>query len=184
MKTSRFGAGEEALEAAILADDRAAIASAIAAGAHVNARDAKQVTPLMLAVDRLKLNAVAELLAQGADPNAKAIDGASAVSLAAANYKHAPELIFTVIAAGGNANARTPGNDPVIIRFINDRNCEYIRRMHRSGADIDALTGSNRPLVLAAALRTDWDVVWCLLDAGARFQIGRASCRERVCLAV
>ena len=88
MKTSRFGAGEEALEAATLADDRTGVASAIAAGAHVNARDAKQVTPLMLAVDRLKV------LALGANPNAKAIDGESPVTLAAQNYRNAPELIF------------------------------------------------------------------------------------------
>lgn len=57
----------------------------------------------------------------------------------------------------------------MIIRFINDRNCEYVRRMRKAGADIDALTGTDTPLVLAAALRTDWDVVWCLLDAGAKF---------------
>ena len=57
----------------------------------------------------------------------------------------------------------------MIIRFINDRNCEYVRRMRKAGADIDALTGTDTPLVLAAALRTDWDVVRCLLDAGAKF---------------
>ena len=42
----------------------------------------------MLAVDRLKL------LALGANPNAKAIDGESPVTLAAQNYRNAPELIF------------------------------------------------------------------------------------------
>ena len=169
MKTSRFGAGEEALEAAILADDRAGIASAIAAGAHVNARDAKQVTPLMLAVDRLKQNAVAELLGHGADPNAKAIDGASAVSLAVANYRNAPDLMFIIIGAGGNPNMRTPGNDAVIQRFVNDRRCDYIKRMKDVGADMDALTRSRSPLVLDAALGSDWDVVWCLLELGAKY---------------
>ena len=66
-------------------------------GSQVNARDRNQVTPLMLAVDRLRQQAVAELLARGADPNLKAADGASAVSLAFESQAKAPELMLTII---------------------------------------------------------------------------------------
>ena len=51
----------------------------------------------MLAVDRLRQQAVAELLARGADPNLKAADGASAVSLAFESQAKAPELMLTII---------------------------------------------------------------------------------------
>jgi hypothetical protein len=91
------------------------------------------------------------------------------VSLAVANYREAPELMFSLIAAGGNPNARTPGNDAVIQRFINDRRCDYIRRMRNVGANMDDLTRARSPLVLDAALGSDWDVVWCLLELGAKF---------------
>ncbi len=169
MTTSRFGPGQEALEAAILADDRSGIAQALAAGSQVNARDRNQVTPLMLAVDRLRQQAVAELLARGADPNLKAADGASAVSLAVENHAKAPELMITIIRAGGDPNARNRGNDPVMMRFINDRNCEALRQLKALGADVNALSRSRTPLILDAALGSDWDVVWCLLELGAKY---------------
>ena len=85
-------------------------------GSPVNARDRNQVTPLMLAVDRLRQQAVAELLARGADPNLTAADAASAVSLALENHAKAPELMLTIIRAGAGPNMRSCGNDPVIMR--------------------------------------------------------------------
>ena len=169
MASSRFGAGNDALEAAVLADDRAAIARAIAAGADPNARDAQQVTPLMLAVDRLKRQAVAELLARGANPNLKAIDGNSAVSLAIASYREAPDLMVTVIRGGGDPNIRTVGDEPVMMRFILDKNCKMLADLKALGASVDVLNRSESPLVLATALSSDWDMTWCLLELGAKY---------------
>lgn len=167
--TSRFGPGQEALEMAMLAGDRTGIAPALAAGSQVNARDRNQVTPLMLAVDRLRQQAVAELPARGADPNLKAADGASEVSLAIENHAKAPELMLTIIRVGGDPNTRSCGNDPVTMRFINDRNGEALRQVKALGADMNALSRSRTPLVLDAALGSDWDVVWCLLELGAKY---------------
>jgi hypothetical protein len=76
-----FKGKDQALEMAILADDRSAISEAIAHGANVNARGVQQITPLMLAVDGLKKSGVSELLARGADPNIKAEDKNTAVRL-------------------------------------------------------------------------------------------------------
>ena len=109
IKTGFFKQGPEAeLEAAIRSDDRLGIGKAISAGAQVNARGLRNVTPLMIGVDRLKPQAVEELLARGANPNLKADDGASAVSLAVENYRHAPEIMFAVFRAGGDPNTRRP----------------------------------------------------------------------------
>jgi hypothetical protein len=164
-----FKGPDAALEPAIQADDRAAITRAVAAGANVNAKAVHGITPLMLAVDRLKPQAVAELLARGADPNAKASDGNGPVSLAVENYRQAPGIMFAVIRAGGDPNTRWSDGDPVIMRFVNDRNCEFIRNMKALGANLDITTGTGDPIITAAAIGTDWDVVWCLIELGAKY---------------
>ncbi len=56
------------LETAILADDREGVARAIAGGLDVNVRGIHGITPLMMAVDRLKPHAVTELLARARTP--------------------------------------------------------------------------------------------------------------------
>jgi hypothetical protein len=170
--TDKAGA---ALEAAIAADDAQAIERALAAGAQVNARGRHNATPLMVAVDRLKPRAVAALLARGADPNLKADDGTSAVSLAVENYRQAPQLMEMLFAAGGNPNMRRPNDDPVIKRFTNDHTCEYIRKMKNYGADLDVITRTGYPLILAAGTAQDWDVVWCLIELGAKYNYDESS---------
>jgi len=164
-----FNNAEAGLETAIEADDRTAIARAIAAGAKVTARGRHNVTPLMVAVDRLKPQAVAELLARGADPNLKADDGAGAVSLAVENYRRAPEIMEMIFRGGGDPNTRRPDNDPVIMRFVNDRYCDGIRRMKALGADLDITTRGDDPVITDAALGQDWDVVWCMIELGAKY---------------
>lgn len=170
MKTGFFKQGTEAeLELAIRSDDPVGIGRAIAAGAQVNARGLHNVTPLMIAVDRLKPKAVAELLARGANPNLKAADGASAVSLAVENYRHAPEIMFAVLRGGGDPNMRRPDGDPVIMRFVNDRNCQYIRQMKDLGANLNIVSRTNDPIIIEAAVGQDWDVVWCMLELGVKY---------------
>ncbi|MDD5295819.1 MAG: hypothetical protein PHU46_02800 [Rhodocyclaceae bacterium] len=167
---SKYFQGPDALlDGAIQADDRSAIARAIASGANPNARGIHDVTPLMLAVDRLKPQAVAELLARGADPNARAGDGNGPVSLAVENYRNAPEIMFAVIRGGGNPDTRRPDDDPVIMRFVNDRNCEFIRHMKALGANLDITSRMGDPIISDAAIGADWDVVWCLIELGARY---------------
>lgn len=63
----------------------------------------------MIAVDRLKRQAVTELLARGANPNLKADDGASAVSLAVENYRDAPDIMFAVFKGGRGSQHAAPG---------------------------------------------------------------------------
>jgi len=58
MGNQYFRGNDKKLQPAILADDGAAIAEALALGANVNARGLHGITPLMLAVDRMKKSAV------------------------------------------------------------------------------------------------------------------------------
>ncbi len=176
--SSKYFKGKDAeLEIAIRADDRAAITRALAVGAHVNARGMHGITPLMVAVDRLKPQAVAELLARGADPNLKAADGHGAVSLAVANYRQAPDILYAVIRRGGDPNTRGPDDDPVIMRFVDDRNCEFIRQMKSLGANLDITTREGDPIITDAATARDWDVVWCLIELGAKYDYEKTSRR-------
>ena len=175
MNNPYFEKKEAGLESAILADDRSAIAEALSQGANVNARGTYGITPLMLAVDRLKRNAVTELLAHGANPNLKAVDQNGAISLAVENYSRAPEIMIAVIEGGGDPNTRRPDDDPVIIRFVNDRNCEFIRRMKTLGANLDIEDRSGDPIITSAGLGCDWDVVWCLIELGAKYDYEQTS---------
>src|SRR5689334_2430452 len=68
MATHSFSSSgpQSALDQAVAADDAAAIATALASGAQVDARGLHGVTPLMRAVDRQKLQSVTTLLRAGA----------------------------------------------------------------------------------------------------------------------
>ena len=169
MSDGYFRGEDTSLESAILADNQSAIAQALAKGAKVNARGIHDITPLMLAVDRQKRQAVFELLAHGADPNLKAADSNGAVSLAVENYRDAPEIMVAVIEGGGDPNTLRPDEDPVIMRFVNDCNCELIRRMKTLGANLDIEDRSGDPIITTAGLGCDWDVVWCLIELGAKY---------------
>ena len=172
----RYFTGAEAkLEAAVLADDRTAIGAAIAAGANVNARGTHHITPFMIAVAQLRRQAVTELLARGANPNLKAEDGQGAVSLSVENYREAPDIMFALMKAGGDPNTRRPDNDPVIKRFLNVRNCEFIRHMKDLGADLNIVTRGGDPIITVAGVVDDWDVVWCLIELGAKYDYERTS---------
>jgi len=156
-------------EQAILNDNAAAVAEAIELGADPNARWEHLVTPVEFAVGHLKYNVVKELLLRGADPNLKDAEGDSAVTLAVSAYRKAPELLDLVLSGGGNPNARLPDGNPVIIRFINDRDLKWIRRLKEAGANIDDRDRSGQPLVINAGIIEFWDVLWCLLELGAKY---------------
>lgn len=161
-----FTGRDAALGLAIEADDPGAVEAALRAGANANARGARGAAPVEYAVGRFKKRAAAALLQHGANPNQTDDDGDSAVSLAVVAYKRDPALLGMVLDAGGNPNAKRPGGDPVIVRFVNDRNLPAITYLHSRGAGINTLAGG-RPLVVDAAFAEDWDVAWHLIQLGA-----------------
>lgn len=172
---------QASLDQAIAADDGTGIATALAAGAKVDARGPHGVTPLMAAVDRQKLRSVITLLQAGADPNATADDGASPVSLAVENYRIQPtgqQIMMAVFKAGGRPDTRRPNGDPVLMKFINLHDCEGVRLMKSLGADLDARDRGGDPVVTKAAVGMDWEVVWCLIELGARFDYENGGARQ------
>jgi len=164
-----FQGREEALEQAILQDNALAVAKLIEGGADPNARGRNEVTPVEFAVGNLKKHATTELLRHGADLNLKDVEGDNAVTLAVRAYNKEPDLLAIVLKSGGDPNTRQPDGDPVIAHFIHDHNLEAIRFMKAAGADIDARSRSGDPLIIEVGITEDWDVLWTLLDLGAKY---------------
>lgn len=163
---------QAALEEAIRTNDPSAIARALAGGATIDAVSKQGVSPLMIAVDAQKLQAVDALLEAGANPNLKAIDGRSAVSLATERYATKPDgraIMLAVMHGGGDPNTLRPDRNPVIRRFLNDHDLDDVRLFKQLGANLDIIGRGNEPLITSVALAQDWDGVWCLIELGARY---------------
>ena len=168
-----FSAGiQQRLELAIRANDSTVVAQLLSTGAKVDARGKHEVTPLMIAVDAQVPDAVAALLRGAGNPNLKAADGSSPVSLAAENHAVQPrghEILAMIMANGGDPNTLRPDSDPVIARFIYDHDLDDLRWFKSLGANIDIIGRGNRPLIANVAFAQNWDGVWCLIELGARY---------------
>ena len=163
---------QERLESAIRADDAAAIAQMLSAGAQVNARGKREVTPLMIAVDAQSPRAVAALLDAQANPNLKAADRAGPVHLAVENHAVMPNghaILEMVMKGGGDPNTSRPDGDPVIMRFAYDHDLDDLRWFKSLGADVNIRARTSRPLIADVAFGQNWDSVWCLIELGARY---------------
>ena len=167
-----FASGlERRLELAIRADDGAQVAQLVAAGAGVNARGRRDVTPLMIAVDAQAPAAVAALLRAGALPNARASDGAGPVHLAVENHAtrpHGRAILDMIMRGGGDPDTRRPDGDPILMRFVHDHDMDGLRWLRSLGADVDIRARTSRPVIADAAWGQSWDAVWCLIELGAK----------------
>jgi uncharacterized protein len=164
----QFSGKDAALERAIATDDAAAVRAALAAGASVNARGAHGVTPLEFAIGTRHKRAAAELIRHNPDPNLKDAEGDSAVTLAVNGYTRDPELLRLVLDAGGDPNTRTADGNPVMWSFLSDANLDAITYLHSRGASIDDAMANGQPMIVYVAYSIDWDVVWRLIELGAR----------------
>jgi hypothetical protein len=164
-----FNGKDAQLQKAIDLDSPRGVEEAVRAGADSNAKGQHDITPLMYAVGHFRKAAYKALLYLGADTAQRDAEGDNAITLAVDAYQRDPDFLLLAIHAGGDPNTRRADNDPILIRFINERNLPAIRMMKEAGADIDARNRSHRPLIVYAGLIEFWDVVWCLLELGARF---------------
>ncbi len=182
-----FASGPQAaLEIAIRGDDVAAMNVALARGAAVNATGKFNITPLMVAVDAQSLRAVQALLAAGALPNARAQDGNGPVSLAVKSCRanpHGREIMLAVFEGGGDPDTRQPDGDPVLMRFIYDRDAIGLKLMKSLGANLDILDRTGDPLVTGVAMAQDWDMVWALIELGAKVDYEHGKSRQPLSLA-
>ena len=177
-----FASGQQAaLETAIRAHDRVALRRALEAGAAVNATGQFEITPLMIAVDVQNLEAVKALLGAGALPNARAADRNGPVSLAVKSYQatpHGRDILAAVINGGGDPDSRQPDGDPVLMQMILAHDPIGLKLMTSLGAHLDILDRGGDPFITNVAMSQDWDMVWAMLELGARYDYERGETRQ------
>ena len=147
-----FTGKDLALQKAIDSNSAPDIAAALLAGAGVNAKGVYGVTPLEYAIGHFKKAAYAELLRQKADPNQRDNEKDNAMTLAASAFAKDPDYLLLALKAGGDPNTRRPDNDPILVRFIHDRNLDGIRAMHANGADLNLPDRNGDLMILVAGV--------------------------------
>lgn len=178
---------QAALEKAIRADDVGAIARAFSEGAGVNTVGKFNITPLMVAVDAQCPRAVDMLLKSGALTNAIARDGNGPVSLAVKSVRAVPygrEIMLAIFRAGGDPDTRQPDGDPVVMQFILDHDPAGLKLMKSLGANLDILDRGGDPLITNVAISQDWDMVWALIELGAKVDYEHGRSRQPLSLAL
>jgi ankyrin repeat protein len=144
------------------------------AGANVNAKDARGVSPLLLAIMNSKLKAFVALLEVGADPNQPDVAlaeyaklGRVSVMLLAARHGN-PDFLRRALEHGGDPNfpVGIDHRTPIFAALYGDRN-EHVRILIKHKANLNHL-GPNRttPLTKAASIGK-FDLVYEMLMEGA-----------------
>lgn len=127
-----------------------AVRALLAAGADVNATDARGTTALMAVAGQARADIIRTLLAAGADPNARDPYGMTALMLAA--QVRQLDNMRALLAAGADPNARSanglvyPLGAAVLSRYALAVQLLLDARAHPNLADIDGVT----PLMVAA----------------------------------
>jgi hypothetical protein len=165
-----FNGKEAKLEKAIEADDHAAVIAAIKEGADPNAVGLHGVTPIIVTSGNLKFNAMKALVENGADPNVYDDNGDNAVTLAATTYNNDRKYLEYLLDHGGDPNSTLPDGDPLFTRIALLHDLDAMRYLIEKGADVDAVSRTERPLVFYHAGSADWDTAWLLIEHGAKFE--------------
>jgi hypothetical protein len=110
------------------------------------------------------------LLQWGADPNVYDKNGDNAVTLAATTYTNDRKYLECLLDHGGDPNSTLPGGDPLFTRIALLHDLDAMRYLISKGADVDAISCTERPLVFYYSGSTDWDTAWLLLEHGAKYE--------------
>jgi ankyrin repeat protein/mono/diheme cytochrome c family protein len=157
--------GATRLIAALRAGDTAAFARELAANrGSANATGPAGSTPLMYATLYGSADAMRDLLAAGADPNAAADGGTTALMMAS----HDPQKTGLLLEAGANPNARPDdGRTPLTIAANQFGTSAVVKLLLDKGANPTAVTASRTTALRLAAGTGDADLMRLLIEAGA-----------------
>jgi ankyrin repeat protein len=146
--------------------DAQAVRKMIDNGADVNARDAEENTPLILASFYASPQCVALLLEKGALANAANKAGITALIRAATNY----EKTRLLVEAGAKVAVRSSdfGNTPLILAARRAGNSRIVKLLLQHGANATEHNNAGISPIMSGAASGDLETVRLLLDAGAK----------------
>ncbi|MDY6985652.1 MAG: ankyrin repeat domain-containing protein [Candidatus Thermoplasmatota archaeon] len=139
-------------------------------GEGSNDRDDNGVTPLMLAAAKGDVRRVRDLIAKGADVNARNKWGATAL-MYAVNHSGSVEVAKILIENGADVNARDNNGETALIDATDRGNREMVKLLLESGADVNARTNDGVTALTYATARRNRDLVRLLLENGADVDI-------------
>lgn len=149
--------------AAVRANDLPRLNALLTAGADVNAKDERGITPLMYAAWVGSTEAMARLLDRGADPNLASGTGATALMLSATEI----EKVRLLTGRGASVNAVSArGRTALFLAAMSDRSAAIVRLLIAAGADVHAVDSLKMTLLHAAAVGNDAETVRVLVEAG------------------
>jgi ankyrin repeat protein len=153
----------DAFYTAIRANDLPRLNGMLTAGASVNVKDERGITPLMYAAWVGSVDVMKQLLEQGADPNLANSSGSTALMLSATDI--AKVRLLKDRGASLNA-ASTRGRTALLLAAMSDPSADIVRLLISAGADLKAVDSLKMTALHAAALGNDTETVRLLIDAG------------------
>jgi len=163
------------LFAAAIAGDAGPIRSQVAAGAKVDARDARGRTPFHVAAFARKHDAMRALVAAGADPNALEGDRYDAVTIAA--VADDVETLKVALALGNSAKNVTSRYDgTALIASAHLGHDAVVRELIRAGAPLDHVNNLGWTALIESIVLGDGGprhvaTLKALVDAGANVNL-------------
>ena len=142
------------LHEAIASNDAFALMRALADSADLEALNQDGQTALQVAVELNRVRLMPLLLQAGANPNSRVPDFAWTPLHGAAVWGHTA-LIFTLVGAGADLEAREKHGDTPLYVAVASKQGEAVRALVEAGADIETRDAKGRTL-LWRALEDEW----------------------------
>ena len=164
----------QVLLGAAAAGDVPAIERALAAGAQIEARDARQRTPVLVATDGHHVAAAQALIARGADVNAQDQQQDSAFLLAGA--RGYTEIVRAALAAGADWRITNRYGGTALIPACERGHVETVRLLLTTDIDVDHVnrlgwTGLLEAVILGDGGPRHQAIVQMLLARGAQVNL-------------
>jgi ankyrin repeat protein len=146
--------------------DAVKVASLIAAGAKVNAKDHLSFTPLMKAAQWGRTDCIKALIAAGADITAKVTPNCKTALILAVENGYA-ECVKALIAAGADLNMKDHVSETALMKAAEKGDTDCVKALIDGGADLSAGNSWNKAALHMAAEKGHVDCVKALIAAGA-----------------
>ncbi len=158
-----------AIHDAAKAGDLDRVQKLVVNGADVNAKAARDETPLIYAALAGQGEIVNYLLQRGADINSRSAPGLTALHAAA--YTGNTDIVSLLIAKGADINdASNRFRLTPLLAATEQNHIESVKTLLKHGADVTSLNLSGFNVTSEAGFREHWDVLRVLLANGAECQ--------------